>query len=67
VWGMRDPVFVPWFLEQFEKRLPNHAPTVRIEDANHFLQDDRPDLIISAIRAFMGKREERAGKPLHAA
>ncbi len=56
VWGMRDPVFVPWFLEQFEKRLPNHAPTVRIEDANHFLQDDRPDLIIAAIRSFMTKR-----------
>lgn len=53
VWGMRDPVFVPWFLEQFEKKLPNHAPTVRIEDASHFLQDDTPAPIITTIREFM--------------
>lgn len=53
VWGMRDPVFVPWFLEEFERRLPNHAPTVRIEDASHFLQDDRPDLISPVIRRFV--------------
>lgn len=53
IWGMKDPVFVPWFLDQFEKRLPNHAPTVRIEDASHFLQDDRPDLIVPVIRSFM--------------
>lgn len=53
IWGMKDPVFVPWFLEEFERRLPNHAPSVRIEDASHFLQDDRPDLISETIRQFM--------------
>jgi cis-3-alkyl-4-acyloxetan-2-one decarboxylase len=53
VWGMRDPVFVPWFLEEFERRLPNHAPSVRIDDASHFLQDDRPDVITGTMRAFM--------------
>jgi cis-3-alkyl-4-acyloxetan-2-one decarboxylase len=53
IWGMRDPVFVPWFLEEFERRLPNHAPSVRIEDASHFLQDDRPDIIGGTIRRFV--------------
>lgn len=53
IWGMRDPVFVPWFLEEFERRLPNRAPTVRIEDASHFLQDDRPDVIVAAMRDFL--------------
>ncbi|MFW5925304.1 MAG: alpha/beta fold hydrolase [Myxococcota bacterium] len=53
IWGMKDPVFVPWFLEEFERRLPNHAPSVRIEDASHFLQDDRPDRISETIRQFM--------------
>lgn len=53
IWGMRDPVFVPWFLEEFERRLPNHAPSVRIDDASHFLQDDRPDRICETIRGFM--------------
>jgi haloalkane dehalogenase len=53
IWGMRDPVFVPWFLEEFERKLPNHAPSVRIEDASHFLQDDTPEPIIETIRNFM--------------
>jgi len=53
IWGMRDPIFVPWFIEEFERRLPNHAPTVRIEDAGHFLQEDTPEPIITAIRDFM--------------
>ena len=57
VWGMRDPVFVPWFLEEFERRLPNRAPTVRIDDARHFLQDDRPDLIVRAIHDFVDRKE----------
>ena len=35
---MKDSVFVPWFLKEFELRLPNHAPTLRIADASHFLQ-----------------------------
>ena len=53
IWGMKDPVFVPWFLEEFERRLPNHAPSLRIPDASHFLQDDRPDLIIDKIEEFL--------------
>jgi cis-3-alkyl-4-acyloxetan-2-one decarboxylase len=59
IWGMKDPVFVPWFLEQFEKRLPNHAPTLRIPDASHFLQDDRPDLIVPAILSFIANTPVR--------
>jgi len=60
IWGMRDPVFVPWFLEEFERRLPNHAPSVRIEDAGHFLQDDTPGPIISTIRDFMKEARRNA-------
>jgi len=67
VWGMRDPVFVPWFLEEFERRLPNHAPTVRIDDASHFLQDDRPDLITQAIRSFVGESQAAPGPASHTA
>ncbi len=53
IWGMRDPVFVPWFLEKFEEILPNHAPSLRISTAGHFLQDDEPDLVVRGIREFM--------------
>ncbi len=53
IWGMRDPVFVPWFADEFERRLPNHAPTVRIPDASHFLQDDTPGPIIETMQRFL--------------
>lgn len=53
IWGMRDPVFVASFIEEFERRLPNHAPTVRLADASHFLQDDTPEPIVRAIRGFL--------------
>ena len=53
IWGMKDPVFNSWFLEEFERRLPNHAPTLRIPDASHFLQDDTPDIITEKIREFL--------------
>ncbi|MFQ5457016.1 MAG: alpha/beta fold hydrolase [Myxococcota bacterium] len=60
IWGMRDPIFVPWFLEEFERLLPNHAPSARIADAGHFLQDDTPLPIIDTIRAFMHQSAEAA-------
>ncbi|HEX7480377.1 MAG TPA: alpha/beta fold hydrolase [Polyangiales bacterium] len=63
IWGMRDPVFVPWFCDEFERRLPNHAPTLRIPDANHFLQDDTPAPIIETIERFL---RVSAPAPIHA-
>lgn len=53
IWGMRDPVFVPWFLREFERRLPNHAPSLQIPNAGHFLQDDAPEPIIERTREFL--------------
>ncbi|MEW6078233.1 MAG: alpha/beta fold hydrolase [Thermodesulfobacteriota bacterium] len=53
IWGMKDPVFVPWFIKKFEELLPNHAPSVKIATASHYLQDDEPDRIIAGIREFM--------------
>lgn len=51
VWGMRDPVFQPVFLEQWLELFPN-AKTVELEDAAHFLVEDRPDAITAAIGDF---------------
>jgi haloalkane dehalogenase len=55
IWGMQDPVFVPWFLEKFEEILSNHALSLRIPTGGHFLQDDEPDLIIRGIREFLNE------------
>lgn len=53
IWGMKDPVFVPWFADRFEEFLPNHRPTLRLPDASHFLQDDTPGPIVAKIREFL--------------
>jgi pimeloyl-ACP methyl ester carboxylesterase len=52
VWGMRDPVFQPVFLDQWRELFPD-AAVVEIEDASHFLVEDRPDAVTAAIEGFL--------------
>jgi cis-3-alkyl-4-acyloxetan-2-one decarboxylase len=52
VWGMRDPVFQPVFLEQWRELLPA-ADTVELADASHFLVEDDPDGVTDAIEGFL--------------
>jgi cis-3-alkyl-4-acyloxetan-2-one decarboxylase len=52
VWGMRDPVFQPVFLEQWRELFPE-AETVELEDASHFLVEDSPDAVTDAIEGFL--------------
>ena len=52
VWGLRDPAFRPALLEQWRARFPN-AEVLELEDAGHFLQEDRPEIIVPRIRAFL--------------
>jgi haloalkane dehalogenase len=51
VWGLRDPVFQPVFLDQWRELFPA-AQTVELEDAAHFLVEDRPDAVTEAISSF---------------
>jgi haloalkane dehalogenase len=48
VWGMRDPVFQPVFMEQWRELFPN-ARAVELADAAHFVPEDRPDAVIDAL------------------
>ena len=48
VWGMRDRVFQPVFLEQWRELFPE-ARVVELDDAAHFVPEDRPDAIIEAL------------------
>ena len=52
VWGMRDPVFQPVFLEQWREVFPS-ARTVELEDAGHFVVEDRPDAVTEALVSFV--------------
>jgi cis-3-alkyl-4-acyloxetan-2-one decarboxylase len=48
VWGMRDRVFQPVFLDQWRELFPD-ARVVELNDAGHFVPEDRPDAIIDAL------------------
>jgi haloalkane dehalogenase len=52
VWGMRDPVFQPVFLDQWRELFPE-AETVELEDASHFLVEDDPAGVTGAIEGFL--------------
>jgi cis-3-alkyl-4-acyloxetan-2-one decarboxylase len=52
VWGMRDPVFQPVFLEQWRQLFPG-ARVVELADASHFLVEDSPDAVTAAIEEFL--------------
>jgi cis-3-alkyl-4-acyloxetan-2-one decarboxylase len=51
VWGLRDRVFQPVFLDQWRELFPE-AGTVELDDAGHFLVEDRPDAVTEAIAGF---------------
>jgi pimeloyl-ACP methyl ester carboxylesterase len=48
VWGMRDPVFQPVFLDQWRALFPD-ARVVELKDAAHYVPEDRPDAVIDAL------------------
>ncbi len=52
IWGMRDPVLPASVLEMWKTKFPN-APTVRIADASHFLQEDAPNEVATSIADFL--------------
>jgi haloalkane dehalogenase len=59
VWGARDePGFRPVEMRRWQSHLPLHETCV-LEDAAHFVQEDRPDRVAAAIRRVI----ERTGEP----
>ena len=48
VWGMRDRVFQPVFLDQWRELFPD-AKVTELEDAAHFVPEDRPDAVVEAL------------------
>jgi cis-3-alkyl-4-acyloxetan-2-one decarboxylase len=52
IWGMRDRVFQPVFLEQWRELLPD-ARVVELEDGGHYVVEDQPEPIAREIRDFL--------------
>jgi cis-3-alkyl-4-acyloxetan-2-one decarboxylase len=52
VWGMRDRVFQPVFIDQWRELVPG-ARVVQLDDAGHYLVEDRPDAVADAVDEFV--------------
>ncbi len=48
LWGMRDPVFQPVFLDQWRELFPD-AEVIELRDAAHFVPEDRPDAVVETL------------------
>lgn len=54
-WGLRDFVFDKHFLEGFTRALPD-AEVHAFADANHYVLEDKADVLVPAIRRFLDTR-----------
>lgn len=54
-WGLRDFVFDRHFLDGFRRALPA-AEVHAFDDANHYVLEDKHEVLVPAIRAFLDRR-----------
>jgi haloalkane dehalogenase len=52
IWGMRDRVFQPVFLDQWRELFPD-AHVVEIERAGHYVTEDAPHEVAVALLEFL--------------
>lgn len=52
IWGMKDPVIKPAYLERFIAGFPG-ATVVRLPTAGHFPQEENPEEVAAALAAFV--------------
>jgi pimeloyl-ACP methyl ester carboxylesterase len=52
IWGMKDPVIKPHFLEKFESGFTNSV-TIKLMGSGHFPQEEQPDIVIRAMYDFL--------------
>jgi pimeloyl-ACP methyl ester carboxylesterase len=54
LWGMRDFVFDPSYLEEWERRMP-HARVHRYAEAGHYVLEDARDEVRSLVEGFVAE------------
>ena len=55
LWGLKDIAFRRKELERWNAALPDHE-LHEFEDCGHFLAEEAPDRVVTALRAFMKRR-----------
>lgn len=53
VWGMKDKTITPKYLRKFQAGF-SHTETVELPNCGHFPQEEAPDVVAKAIKAFVG-------------
>jgi len=61
-WGLKDFVFDKHFLAGFKAALPN-AEVHAFEDANHYVLEDKHEVLVPAIRRFLDQHPLQPAKP----
>ena len=57
IWGMKDPVIRPSYLQKFASGFPN-ATTFKLETCGHFPQEEEPEAVAKAMLAFLSDQKE---------
>lgn len=61
-WGMRDFVFTPALLEEWQRRFPK-AEVHPFEDAGHYILEDVGPQVIDRVRRFLNRRPAASDAP----
>jgi len=60
VWGAKDPIFRKKECQRWLAVLPN-SEVIKLDDAAHYPHEDRPEVVVTAVRGHLRLRRLRAG------
>lgn len=59
IWGMKDPVIKPHYLDRFVSGFAN-SKTVNLETSGHFPQEEQPEIVAKCILDFLTDKKNNA-------
>ncbi len=57
IWGMKDPVIIPEYLDKFERGFSN-SKILKLETSGHFPQEEEPENVTGAIQNFLNQNHQ---------
>jgi pimeloyl-ACP methyl ester carboxylesterase len=56
IWGMKDTILKPHFLDKFQSGFPN-SKTIQLETCGHFPQEEQSDIVTKSIGDFLTEKK----------